>query len=684
MRIDSPSRDVVFHEKRFPLAVVTSSTESLSLAPASVLPPIIFPSSVSTRPSHPVIVSPYMSSSSHSPPSSAEQSMPSSLSGSDDLHVRTHPMCTRSMNIIIQQRQLTDGTIRYPIPRVLLAETQSAGVEPTCFSKAIIVPKWRNAMQVEFNALLQNQTWVLVPPQSSHNVVGRKWVFKLKRRADGSIERHKARLVAKGFHQQAGLDYSETYSPVVKPTTIRTVLSIAHSSGWPLKQIDIQNAFLHGFLSEDVYMVQPPGFINPNCPQHVCKLQKALYGLKQVPRAWFSRLSTILLQLGFVGSKADSSLFIYRNKNVTMYILIYVDDIIITASVPVAITELLQLLSTDFAVKELGDLHYFLGVEVIKVKSGLLLSQRRYILDLLKKTNMIEAKPITSPMASSSTLSAFTGDPVEDPSLYRSTVGSLQYLSLTRPDLSFVVNRVFQFMHRPLKPHWQAVKRILRYLKHTPSHGLLLHRTSSTTLAAYSDADWAGCSDDRRSTGAYCVFLGSNLISWSSRKQPTVSRSSTEAEYKAVANTTAELLWIRALLLDLGIGLSSTPTLWCDNIGATYMSVNPVFHARTKHVEIDFHFVRDHVADKSLNIRFIPSSDQLADVLTKPLVSNRFQLLCSKLNVSSPSLILREGINTTHTQDSQSKYESCALQSIRKTSDRTTSSIRSSSVDMIR
>jgi len=367
-----------------------------------------------------------------------------------------------------------------------------------------------------------------------------------------------------------------------------------------------------------------------------------------------------------------------------MYLLIYVDDIIITASVPAAITELLQLLSNDFAVKELGDLHYFLGVEVIKVKSGLLLSQRRYILDLLKKTNMIEAKPVTSPMASSSTLSAFTGDPMEDPSLYRSTVGSLQYLSLTHPHLSFAVNRVCQFMHRPLKPHWQAVKRILRYLKHTPSHGLLFHRTSSTTLTAYSDADWAGCSDDRRSTGAYCVFLGSNLISWSSRKQPTVSRSSTEAEYKAVANTTAELLWVRALLLDLGIGLSSTPTLWCDNIGATYMSVNLVFHARTKHVEIDFHFVRDRVADKSLNIRFIPSSDQLADVLTKPLVSNRFQLLCSKLNVSSPPLILREGINTTHAQDSQSKSESCTLQSIRKTSDRTTSPIRSSSADMIR
>jgi hypothetical protein len=273
---------------------------------------------------------------------------------------------------------------------------------------------------------------------------------------------------------------------------------------------------------------------------------------------------------------------------------------------------------------------------------------------------MHEAKPISSPMSSSSSLSALSGDPMEDPTLYRSTIGSLQYLSLARPDLGFAVNRVCQFMHQPLQPHWQAVKRILQYLKHTLSHGLLISRTSSLQLQAYSDADWAGCPDDRRSTGANCVFLGSNLVSWSSRKQPTVSRSSTKAEYKAVANTTAELLWIRALLQELGINLHSPPTLWCDNIWATYMSVNPVFHARTKHVEIDFHFFRDRVADKSLEIRFIPSSDQLADVLTKPLVSQRFQQLCFKLNVRFSPLILREGIKDATGKDSQSKCESYA------------------------
>jgi hypothetical protein len=451
------------------------------------------------------------------------------------------------------------------------------------------------------------------------------------------------------------------------------------SAGWPMKQIDIHNAFLHGLLSKDVYMVQPPGFVHSTFSKHVCKLQKVIYGLKQAPKAWFSRLSDKLLQLDFVGSKADISLFIYLTRTITMYLLIYVDDIIITASDQAAITELLQLLSADFAVKDLGDLHYFLGVQVIKLNFGLLLSQHRYIMDLLKKTNMHEAKPITSPMASSSALSAFTGDPMEDPSLYRSTVGSLQYLSLTRPDLNYAVNRVCQFMHRPLKPHWQAVKRILRYLKHTVSHGLLLHHNSSNTLLAYSDADWAGCPDDPRSTGAYSVYLGLNLISWSSRKQPTVSRLSTEAEYKVVANTTAELLWIRGLLQELGITHSTPTTLWCDNIGATYMSVNPVFHARAKHVEIDFHFVCDRVANKSLVVRFVPTSGQVADVLTKPLVSAKFHHFCYKLNVRSLPLILKKGINTTPvttpTHDSNSTYESCAAQHSLKTIEKSSNPI---------
>jgi hypothetical protein len=404
-----------------------------------------------------------------------------------------------------------------------------------------------------------------------------------------------------------------------------------------MRQIDIQNAFLHGFLDEEVYISQPPGFSHPSLPNHVCKLQKALYGLKQAPRAWFARLSTKLYDLGFTSSKAYSSLFILRTTSLTMFVLVYDDDIIITASVPAAISDLLQQLRVSFAVKDLGKLNYFLGVEVVPLKSGLLLSQRCYILDLLKRTNMLEAKP----MSSSSSLSAFDGDSMDDPLLYRSTVRSLQYLSLTRPDLAFAINRVCQFMHKPIKLHWQAVKRILHYLKHMVSHGLLLTRSNTSTLEVFSDADWARCPDDRKSTGSYCVFLGSNVISWSSKKHPIVSRSSTEAEYKSVANATAELLWIQYLLRDLDVHLPSPPKLWCDNIGATYLAANLVFHARIKHVEIDFHFVRDHVAAKTLQILFIPSKEQIADVLTKPVASNRFPWFCSKLNVQASPLTLR-------------------------------------------
>jgi hypothetical protein len=237
--------------------------------------------------------------------------------------------------------------IRYPLPKALLAVTHTtiSEPEPTCFTTAAKSHAWRQAMNLEFDALLQNQTWTLVPSHPSQNIIGCKWVFRVKRHADGSVERHKARLVAKGFHQQSGVDYDETYNPVIKPTTVRTVLSLAISSGWSLRQIDIQNAFLHGNLSEEVFMSQPPGYQHPLYPNHVCKLQKAIYGLKQAPRAWFSRLSTKLLELGFHGSRSNSSLFIYKTKSLTIYILIYVDDIIITSSQPVAIDDLLHSLT---------------------------------------------------------------------------------------------------------------------------------------------------------------------------------------------------------------------------------------------------------------------------------------------------------------------------------------------------
>ena len=323
-----------------------------------------------------------------------------------------------------------------------------------------------------------------------------------------------------------------------------------------------------------------------------------------------------------------------------MFMLIYVDDIIVTSSSPKVVEALLQALRKDFALKDLGQLHYFLGIEVKKVKSGILLTQEKYIEEILTRVGMKDCKPVPTPLSISEKLSLTEGEPLgyEDSTRYRSIVGALQYVTLTRPDIAFSVNKICQFLHSPTSAHWTAVKRILRYLKYTSSLGLKFVKSDSTLVSAFSDADWAGCPDDRRSTGGFAVIFGCNLISWSARKQATVSRSSTEAEYKALANATAELIWLQTLLGELGIRQWRPPVLWCDNIGATYLSANPVFHARTKHIEVDFHFVRERVARKALDIRFVSSQDQLADGLTKPIGAAQLRLLRHNLNLSGAEI----------------------------------------------
>jgi hypothetical protein len=412
--------------------------------------------------------------------------------------------------------------------------------EPTSFTTASKHPQWCDAMHEEFQALQKQGTWSLVPPPSTKNIVGCKWVYKLKYNSDGTIARYKARLVAKGFHQHYGIDFDETFSPVVKPPTIRLVLSLAVSLNWPLRQLDVKNAFLHETLKEEVYMTQPQGYVNPNQPNHVCKLLKSIYGLKQAPRAWFESFTSQLLQLGFIASTADSSLFIYKHHQVVAYLLLYVDDIVLTSNTPSYLDQLIAQLSTVFDLKDLGPLHYFLGLQVTRSSFGLYLNQAKYATDLLKKHNMLDSKPAKSPSCPNTRLSLHEGDALPDPYGYRSLVGALHYLTFTRPDISFSVHQVCQYMSAPTTIHLVAAKRILRYICGTLFHGVAF-TPGPLHLSAFTDADWAGDPNDRRSTSGYLVYLGSNRITWSAKKQPTMSRSSIKSEYRALAIASAEL-----------------------------------------------------------------------------------------------------------------------------------------------
>ncbi|PNY02796.1 copia protein (gag-int-pol protein), partial [Trifolium pratense] len=448
---------------------------------------------------------------------------------SQENNTNTHLMRTRSKDGIHKPKQ----------PYIGLVEAHTKDKEPENIREALSRPKWKEAMDIEFNALMSNHTWTLVPYQGQENIIDSKWVFKTKYKADGSIERRKARLVAKGFQQTAGLDYEETFSPVVKSSTVRIILSIAVHFNWEVRQLDINNAFLNGYLKETVFMHQPEGYLDSTKPNHICKLSKAIYGLKQAPRAWFDSLKNALVNWGFQNTKSDSSLFIHRDTNHFTILLIYVDDIIVTGSNTKFLETFIKQLNTVFSLKDLGHLHYFLGIEVQRNASGMYLKQSKYIGDLLKKFKMEKASACPTPMI---TGRQFTneGEPMAEPTMYRQAIGALQYLTNTRPDIAFAVNKLSQYMSSPTTDHWQGIKRILRYLQGTINFCLHIKPSTDLDIAGFSDADWATSIDDRKSMAGRCVFLGESLISWSSRKQRVVSRSSTESEYRALADLAAE------------------------------------------------------------------------------------------------------------------------------------------------
>jgi histone deacetylase 1/2 len=366
-------------------------------------------------------------------------------------HIPPPPLTTIHFDPLNTHHMLTRGKTGNLKPKVFLAHS-----EPSSVKKALADPQWLKTTESEYSALMKNETWSLVPLPAHRRPIGCKWVFRIKENPDGSINKYKARLVAKGFSQEPGFDYKETFSPVVKPVTIRIILTLALSFQWDIQQIDINNAFLNGFLQEEVYMAQPPGFVNSD-PSLVCKLHKALYGLKQAPRAWYERLTNALVSFGFHPSKCDPSLFVYSHKGITLYVLIFVDHILLTGSSKSLLLDLIRKLNTSFALKHMGKPDYFLGIEVNYLTNGnMLLTQSKYIRDLLHRANMAGAKGITTPMVSSLKFSRFGIDALPDASEYRSIVGALQYVTVTRPEIVFCVNKVCQFLASPLLSHWQS------------------------------------------------------------------------------------------------------------------------------------------------------------------------------------------------------------------------------------
>ncbi|GJY70919.1 ribonuclease H-like domain-containing protein [Tanacetum coccineum] len=421
------------------------------------------------------------------------------------------------------------------------------------------------------------------------------WLFKHKFYADETLSRYKACLVANGNSHQLGVDFDETFSLVVKPATIRMVFSLVVS-------LDVKNTFLNGDLSETVYMHQPPGFVDSRFPNHVCHLQRSLYGLKQAPRAWFHRFAGYATRAGFYHSRCDSSLFICRQGSQVAYLLIYVDDIILTASSLALLHQIIDSLHNEFDMTDLGALNYFLGISADRNFIGLFLSQRKYALQLLECAHMVYCNPSRKPVDTESKLGS-EGVPVQDPIYIAVLQGGYTYLVICSRDCGL----------------WSPVI-CFRY----------------HFFVGYTDADWAGCPSTRRSTSGYCVFLGNNLLSWSAKRQHTISRSSAEAEYRGVANVVAETAWLRNLLRELHSPLSTATLVYCDNVSAVYMSANPVQHQRTKHIEIDIHFVRDMVTAGQVRVLHVPSRFQYADIFTKGLPSALFEEFRSSLSVRPP------------------------------------------------
>ncbi|CAL2254853.1 unnamed protein product [Prunus armeniaca] len=517
----------------------------------------------------------------------------------------------------------------------IMAKCNVCIVEPENYEDAAQDESWRKAMEAELEMIEKNDTWKLVERPFAKPVIGVKWVYKTKLNLDGTVQKNKARLVAKGYSQKPGIDYNETFAPVARLDTIRTLIALAAHKEWSLYQLDVKSAFLNGVLKEEVYVEQPQGFVKKDEETKVYKLHKALYGLKQAPRAWYDEIDAYFNKAGFKKSPSEATLYVKAEDSDVLIVSLYVDDIVYTGSSSQMIEEFRRDMMEHYEMTDLGVLHHFLGMGVIQSKQSIFLHQKKYGQKLVEKFGLKDCKIVATPLAMNEKLSKNDGSEAADEGEYRQIVGSLLYLTATRPDIMFAASLLARFMHNPTKKHMGTVKRVLRYIQGTIDFGIVFEKGKEITLIGYCDSDWAGSEDDMRSTSGYAFTMGSGVFSWASIKQNTVALSTAEAEYISAAEATSQAKWLRFVLEDFGEEQIEGTQIMCDNTSAIAMAKNPVFHQKSRHINRKFHFIREAIQAKEIELVYCRTEEQIADILTKALPKDRFAYLRELLGVKS-------------------------------------------------
>ena len=509
--------------------------------------------------------------------------------------------------------------------------------DPVYFEEAVTQKKWRDAMDLEIEAIEKNKTWELVNPPNGVKKIGVKWIYKTKLNEKGEVDKCKERLVVKGYAQRYGIDYSEVFAPVARWDTIRLLLAVAAQRGWVVFQLDVKSAFLNGELTEAVYVEQPEGYVRKKEEHKVLKLRKALYGLKQAPRAWYSKIESFFIRNGFEKCSHEHTLFLkHEGEGKCLIISLYVDDLIYTGNNVKMCEEFKQSMMLEFDMSDLGKMKYFLGVEVKQSSEGIYLCQSKYAGEILDRFGMGTCNPVKNPIVPDTKLVKNGGEISENPTIFKQIIGSLMYLSVTRPDIVFVVCLLSKFMTDPKSSHMAAAKRVLRYVMGTKDLGVFYRRNAGGTeneLEVYTDSDYAGDVEDRRSTSEYVFLLSGGAVAWSSKKQPIVTLSTTEAEYVAAAACACHSIWMKRILDSIGSFTCTSVKIHCDNSSTIKLSKNPILHGRTKHIDVKFHFLRELVKEGTVELIFCGTKEQIADIMTKPLKLESFVKMRSMLGV---------------------------------------------------